>query len=92
MSHEPLANRFADFGWHVLNVNGDSIAELDEAFTKAKALKEKPTVIISNTTKGYGSPLMENKASWHHHLPTAEEYEQIKADFAARKEAVFRGE
>ena len=92
MSHEPLANRFADFGWHVLTVNGDSIAELDEAFTKAKALKEKPTVIISNTTKGYGSPLMENKASWHHHLPTAEEYEQIKADFAARKEAVFRGE
>ena len=92
MSHEPLANRFADFGWHVLNVNGNNIAELDEAFSKAKTLKEKPTVIISNTTKGYGSPLMENKASWHHHLPTAEEYEQIKADFAARKEAVLRGE
>ena len=92
MSHEPLANRFADFGWHVLNVNGNSIDELDEAFSKAKTLKEKPTVIISNTTQGYGSPLMENRASWHHHLPTAEEYEQIKADFAARKEAVLRGE
>ena len=90
MSHEPLANRFANFGWHVLEVNGDSIAELDEAFAKAKTLKEKPTVIISKTTKGYGSPLMEHKASWHHHLPTAEEYEQIKADFSARKEAVER--
>lgn len=90
MSHEPLAARFADFGWHVLEVNGDSIPKLDEAFTKAKTLKSKPTVIISNTTKGYGSPLMEHKASWHHHLPTAEEYEQIKADFSARKEAVER--
>ena len=92
MSHEPLSARFADFGWHVLEVNGDSIAELDEAVTTAKTLKGKPTVIISNTTKGYGSLLMENKASWHHHLPTAEEYEQIKADFSARKEAVLRGE
>ena len=89
MAHEPLAARFADFGWHVLTVNGNSIAELDGAFAKAKTLKGKPTVIISNTTKGYGSSLMENKAGWHHHLPTAQEYEQIKADFAARKEAVL---
>ena len=90
MSHEPLAARFAAFGWHVLEVNGDSIAELDAAFEKSKTLKGKPTVIISKTTKGYGSSLMEHKASWHHHLPTAEEYEQIKADFAARKEAAQR--
>lgn len=92
MAHEPLAERFAGFGWHTLSVNGDSIAELDAAFERARTLKGKPTVIISNTTKGYGSPLMENKAGWHHHLPTAEEYQQIKADFAARKEAALYGE
>ncbi len=86
MSHEPLGERFAAFGWNVIAVNGDSIAELDRAYTQAKEAKGKPTVIISNTTKGYGSPLMENKAGWHHHLPTAEEYEQIKRDFAAGKE------
>ncbi len=86
MSHEPLGKRFAAFGWNVIAVNGDSIAELDRAYTQAKEAKGKPTVIISNTTKGYGSPLMENKAGWHHHLPTAEEYEQIRRDFAAGKE------
>ena len=86
MSHEPLGERFAAFGWNVIAVNGDSIAELDRAYTQAKEAKGKPTVIISNTTKGYGSPLMENKAGWHHHLPTAEEYEQIRRDFAAGKE------
>ncbi|WP_442871042.1 transketolase [Acutalibacter muris] len=86
MSHEPLGERFAAFGWNVIEVNGDSIAELDRAYTQAKEAKGKPTVIISNTTKGYGSPLMENKAGWHHHLPTAEEYEQIRRDFAAGKE------
>lgn len=86
MSHEPLGERFAAFGWNVIAVNGDSIAELDRAYTQAKEAKGKPTVIISNTAKGYGSPLMENKAGWHHHLPTAEEYEQIRRDFAAGKE------
>lgn len=86
MSHEPLGERFAAFGWNVIAVNGDSIAELDRAYTQAKEVTVKPTVIISNTTKGYGSPLMENKAGWHHHLPTAEEHEQIRRDFAAGKE------
>lgn len=86
MSHEPLADRFKAFGWNVIEINGDSIPEVDRAFAKAKEVKGKPTVVISNTTKGYGSPLMENKAGWHHHLPTQEEYEQIKRDFAAGKE------
>lgn len=86
MGHEPLGERFAAFGWNVIEINGDMISEVDQAFTKAKEIKGRPTVIISNTTKGYGSPLMENKAGWHHHLPTAEEYEQIKRDFAAGKE------
>lgn len=86
MSHEPLGDRFAAFGWNVIEINGDCIPEVDDAFAKAKEAKGKPTVIIANTTKGYGSPLMENKAGWHHHLPTQEEYEQIKADFAKGKE------
>ena len=86
MSHEPLGERFAAFGWNVIAVNGDSIAELDRAYTQAKEAKGKRTVITSNTAKGYGSPLMENKAGWRHHLPTAEEHEQIRRDFAAGKE------
>ncbi len=91
MSHEPLNERFAAFGWNVMEINGDSIAQMDSAYAQAKEVKDKPTVIISNTTKGYGSPLMENKAGWHHHLPTPEEYEQIKRDFAQRKEAAQNG-
>ena len=86
MSHEPLAERFIAFGWNVIEINGDRIAEVDQAYCQAKEVKGRPTVIISNTTKGYGSPLMENKAGWHHHLPDQKEYEQLKRDFAAGKE------
>ena len=42
---------------------------------------------MANTTKGKGSPVMENKAAWHHHVPSQEEYEQIMKDLKAYEEA-----
>ena len=87
MPEDPLDRRWAAFGWNVLSVDGTSIDALDTAFETAKTVYGKPTVIISNSVKGYGSPVMENKAGWHHKVPTAEEYEQIKMDFLRRKEA-----
>ena len=57
------------------------------AFDEAKTVKGKPTLVVANTTKGKGSSVMENKASWHHHVPSAEEYEQIMKDLKEREEA-----
>ena len=91
MKQEDLAARWEAFGWHVVCVNGDSIEEMDTAFTQAATIQGKPTMIVANTTKGYGSPLMENKAGWYHHLPNGEEYERIKADFTYGKEAAIYG-
>ena len=91
MKQDSQEQRWAAFGWNVISVGGDSIEAMDAAFTAAKHHKGQPTVIIANTTKGYGSALMENKADWHHHLPNEEEYKQILADFAARKEVVQNG-
>ncbi|WP_085830902.1 transketolase [Collinsella vaginalis] len=79
--------RWAAFGWNVISIPGNDIRAVDEALGLAARTAGKPTAIILNTTKGYGSPLMEDKAGWHHHLPNQEEYEQIIADFSARKEA-----
>ena len=90
MGHHDLHARFAAFDWHVIDVaDGNDIGQLNEAFDEAERTKGKPTIIIANTVKGKGSALMENKASWHHHLPNAEEYEQIRAELAARKEALL---
>ncbi len=86
MKQDSQEDRWGAFGWNVLSIPGNDIRALDAAFSLAEETKGKPTVIIANTTKGFGSPVMENKASWHHHLPNAEEYAQITADFAARKE------
>ena len=88
MKQDSQEERWASFGWNVLSIPGNDVAAIDEALGLASRTKGKPTVIILNTTKGYGSPIMEDKVSWHHHLPNAEEYAQIIADFAAHKEAL----
>ena len=87
MGHDDLHERFKSFGWHVVDVaDGNSIEQLHAAFEEAKQTKGQPTVLIANTVKGKGSAVMENKAAWHHHVPSQEEYDQIMKDFEERKE------
>lgn len=93
MAQDNLHDRFAAFGWNVVDVeDGNSIDRLREAFEQAKARKGKPTVIIANTVKGKGSPVMENKAGWHHKVPSEEERAQIRADLDKAREAAENGE
>ena len=87
-----IALRFEASGWNVINVmNGNDIQQISDALDVAERTKGKPTVIIAETLKGKASPLIENKAGWHHKLPTQEEYERISADIAAYKEALING-
>lgn len=90
MAHDSQIERWSGFGWHVIEVeDGNDSDQLNAAFEEAKTVKGRPTVVIADTVKGYGSSVMENKASWHHHVPSKEEYDQIMKDFAARKEAAL---
>lgn len=89
MHHDDLGQRFTSFGWNVIQVDGHDYDALATAFQKAQDTKGYPTALIANTIKGFGSAVMENKAAWHHHLPTQEEYEQIIFDLAARKESAL---
>ena len=87
-----IALRFEASGWNVINVmNGNDVQQISNALDIAERTKGKPTVIIAETLKGKASPLIENKAGWHHKLPTQEEYEKISADIAAYKEALING-
>ena len=89
MAHDSQEERWASFGWHVISIPGNDHDALAAAFAEARRVKGKPTVIIANTTKGCGSPVMENKANWHHKVPTSEEYAQIMKDLEARREAAL---
>ena len=92
MGHDDLHERFRAFGWNVIDVaDGNDIDQLKAAFDAAKEVKGKPTVLIANTIKGKGSPVMEDKANWHHKVPNEEELAQIRKDLEERREAAING-
>lgn len=90
MALDDLKAKVASFNWNVLVVNdGNDLGQINAALETAKTFKGKPTCIIANTIKGKGSSIMENKADWHHHVPTQEEYTQIMKDLDAGKAALI---
>lgn len=73
MPLEPLKEKYKAFNWHVLEVDGHNIEEFINAVGQAKAVFEKPTVIIAHTIPGKGVSFMENLPEWHGKPPNPEE-------------------
>ena len=89
MGEDDLHERFRSFGWNVIDVaDGNDIGQVNAAYDEAKTVKGKPTMLIVNTVKGKGALVMENKASWHHHLPNEEEYKEIMESLSAKEAAL----
>lgn len=80
MNDSPIGEKFAAFGWNVLEINGHDVEAIDLAIQSAKACKGKPTVIVCKTIKGRGVSFMENQVSWHGAAPNREQYEQAMAE------------
>lgn len=73
MPLEPLRAKYEACNWHVLEVNGHNIEEIVDAVESAKAIYEKPTVIIAHTIPGRGVSFMERKFEWHGIPPKPDE-------------------
>lgn len=67
-----FSGKWRSFGWNVLETNGNDHDALKAAFCAAAPLsaeQHKPTVIIADTTKGFGISFMENDILWHYRFP-----------------------
>ncbi len=71
----PIPEKFAAFGWHVININGHDFDSIEAAFIEAKTIKGKPVAIISKSIKGKGVSFMTNNVAWHGAAPNQEQYE-----------------
>lgn len=71
---DPLDEKFRAFGWEAVMVDGHDIGALLDILAPARIGKGRPLCVIANTVKGKGVSFMENKASWHHGVPNAEQY------------------
>ncbi|MHB1021260.1 MAG: transketolase [Acidobacteriaceae bacterium] len=70
---DPLAPKWAAFGFAVEEIDGHDHAALLDRFSRLPIESGKPTCIIANTIKGKGVSFAENKPAWHHGVPTAEQ-------------------
>jgi len=73
MGVEPLAAKYASFGWDTLRIDGHNMNEVVGALENARTVKGRPVVILADTVKGKGVSFMENQAGWHGKTPNYEE-------------------
>ncbi len=73
MPLEPLADKWRAWNWHVQEIDGHNMVEIVNAVNQAKAVFEKPSVIIAHTIPGKGVPEFERKFEWHGKTPNKEE-------------------
>jgi transketolase len=89
MRLEPLAEKFAAFGYAVRTVDGNNLAELARLFDRLPFEPGKPNLVLARTVKGKGVSFIEDQVAWHHHVPTEDEYKTAMAELT-EAEAVWQ--
>ena len=83
-SPEPITDKFAAFGWHVITMNAHDFDSIEKAFEEADKISGKPVVIIQKSIKGKDVSFMENQVSWHGAAPNEEQYKQAMSELDAK--------
>ena len=90
MNHEPLAQKFAAFGWAVRTVDGHNLGALTAVLSQPWPAGQ-PGVVIAQTVKGKGVSYMEDVGKWHHGVPSDDEYRRALAELDAQQAALSGG-
>ena len=80
MTVRPIKEKFEAFGWHGISIDGHDFSQIFAALDEARAVTDKPVVIVAKTTKGKGVSFMKDEAGWHGKSPNEEEAKQAVKD------------
>lgn len=83
MSLKNIKEKWASFGWNVLEIDGHNISEIINALSSK--INNKPTALIANTIKGKGFSFSENDNNWHHAVMTKSNYEKALKEISEKK-------
>ena len=83
MNPEPIADKFAAFGWNVIAINGHDYAAIKDALEAAKK-SDKPTCVVAKDIKGKGVSFMEGDYGWHGKAPNQEQRDQAISELDAK--------
>ncbi len=87
---EPLGEKYRAFGWHVIEVDGHNIKQIVRACNEAKAVIDRPTMIIAHTIPGKDVSFMEFLVEWHGKTPSDEEADKALKSLGTERK--FYGE
>ena len=73
MPLEDLRGKWESFGWHVQEIDGHNMESIIDAASMARAISNKPSVIIAHTIPGKGVDFMEYDYKWHGMPPNSEQ-------------------
>lgn len=73
MPLEDLRGKWESFGWHVLEIDGHNIESIIDAASMARAITNRPSVIIAHTIPGKGVDFMEYDYKWHGVAPNSDQ-------------------
>lgn len=73
MPLEDLRGKWESFGWHVQEINGHNMESIIDATAMARAITNKPSVIIAHTIPGKGVDFMEYDYKWHGAPPNSDQ-------------------
>lgn len=73
MPLEDLSDKWQAFGWHVIEIDGHNLESIIDALTMARAIVEKPVVVIAHTIPGKGVDFMEYDYHWHGAPPNSQQ-------------------
>lgn len=85
MPLEDLRGKWESFGWHVQEIDGHNVESIQDAVGMARAITNKPSVIIAHTIPGKGVDFMEYDYHWHGGAPGVGVPNHEQAKVALRK-------
>src|SRR3989344_3777761 len=88
MPLEPLREKYEAFGWHVIDIDGHNMEEIVDATEQAKAIFEKPTLIIAHTIPGKGIKEIEFDYLWHGKPPKKEEAREFLKELREQRDPI----
>lgn len=85
MPLEDLRGKWEAFGWHVQEIDGHNMESIIDAASMARAISNKPSVVIAHTIPGKGVDFMEYNYLWHGGAPGVGVPNQDQAKIALKK-------
>lgn len=79
MPLEDLASKWQSFGWHVQEIDGHNMESIIDAASMARAITNRPSVVITHTIPGKGVDFMDYDYRWHGMPPNDEQAKQALA-------------